>query len=170
MKKVILSIFMLLLFSAPAFCIGNSLEDTIYLLKESFIEKNVPILLKHIDLDGIIRNKIRKYSRSAKNNKSLFLRTAGRVAGASEGMLVSTTATLAVSEFNKAPEEKIREYIDTVKFDKIGENNSSGYAIGSFWGKPFLIAAIKNSGDWKIIAVESTLIDAEIENALKRIR
>ena len=140
------------------------------LLHQALLEKDLPALYKHIDLSGIVRSKVRKFSQKAGQEKDLRSKILSKGVGLTEPVLTRIISEIVVKEFKVTPRAVVQSYLNHLKIQGIGEKGNIGYAYGMFLGKPFYLSAVKHNGDWLIIGAESAVIDHEIDYLLKALR
>lgn len=144
-----------------------SFRATIDLLENAIRSGDGNALAKHVDLNGILRYKIRRYSAKAEQKSSAVTRLAGRLAGFSEPAITGAASRFIMSEFSKSSPGLRGGYLRSLDLTKIGKAGRSAYAVGTFLGKPAVLSAVKIGTQWIIIGVESPIIDSEFKNLLR---
>jgi hypothetical protein len=172
MKKICGWILILLICCSCAWATNtNDFGQTISLMQKALFEKNTDFLLEHIDLNGIVKAKIKKLSSQASKQKSKTSKMTGKAIGFTEPILTKLATHFITKEFSKSTLSLRQKYLDALIISKTGGNDQVGFAYGTFAGKPATIVAIKEQGKWIIIGVESPIIDQELNillNYLKR--
>lgn len=146
-------------------------KSTVQQLKTALAAQDMPYLTKHIALQTIVQNKIKKYVKKASEKDSVLINVAGKLVNISEPLLTKMVSNAVLSEYGKASPDFIGSRVATLKFTKFGEKGSSAYALGSFWGSPGSLTGLKNAaGDWVIVDVQSAVIDQELRGLLQRLK
>lgn len=153
------------------FAWGESFQAAVLRIQTAITTKNMPVLTRHIALEKIVANKIKKYSHKAESKGSITLSVAGKLVNLSEPLLTKMVANIVLREYGKASPAYINSYTSTLKFSKIGEKDNYGYAGGSFMGSRGLLSGLKNDkGEWIIVDVESPIIDRELNSLMKKLK
>ncbi len=153
------------------FAWGESFQATVLRLRTAITNKNLPVLTRHIALEGLVAGKIKKYAHKAADKGSVTLSIAGKLVNLSEPLLTKMVTNIVLREYGKASPGYIDSYAATLKFSKFEENGNYGYAHGSFMGSRGLLSGLKNEkGDWVIIDADSPIIDRELKFLLKKLK
>lgn len=165
-RKIILLLLALFLFSSQAKG-EETFKETIAVLQKAVLDKNMPVLNRHIALKGIVKTKIKRLTSRAGKEKSLAAKITAKAVDFGEPVLTDLATRYVLIEFSKSSRGLRQKYLNTLKITKVGEKGDVGYASGSFLGRPALLSAIKIKGTWVIVGAESARVDQELDNLIK---
>lgn len=165
MKRYFMLVFILCMLSSIVFA-DNSLKRTVDEIEQALLEKDIEVLNQHISLNSIISSKIKYMLSKVRSKKSIMAKSLGGLGGLSEPMLTKAVSKLTLSEFSKSSLELRKSYLSQLYVSKIDNRDQIGLVSGSFMGKPFSAAFVKNNDIWVLVSIQSTLVDHELQAAL----
>jgi len=170
-KRVILSVMALILLVSSSYAAKNtkdlSLKQTVPIVINALLEKDVPLLERHVDFDNIVSGKVKKYANIAKGKESFLVKSAGKLTEMSEPVITKAIRKLTLSEYSKAKRSYVKWYVDRIDVKKVQSREQIGFVSGVFMGKPFFASVVNVSGYWVVKGLESPLIDEELKLTLR---
>ena len=94
-------------------------EKTVVLIKKALVSRDMSVLNKHVDLDAIVKAKVKKYTNKA-GQKGLLMRSAGGIVNFSEPLITKSIIKLAMSEYSKSSHDLRKAYVDNIKITRMG--------------------------------------------------
>lgn len=167
-RDLIILLVLFLQIAAPVLAENknDSLKNTIALLRNALLKKDMQVLLKHIDFNGIIKAKVKGYAFRAQK-KGFMLKAAGKIVSLGEPVINIAASKYILNEFSRSSLTLRKSYLSSLSINKCWDNGQAGVVTGTFMGELAILQALKINGKWVVVSVNSPLIDREFRDLLK---
>jgi hypothetical protein len=147
-----------------------SFKDMVQMLRRALLNKDLQFLEAHVDLEGIVKEKVRRFSSTVQGEPQFTAKIAGKIISLSDFLLAQMACSHIRKEYAKTSPALCQRYYRALVIHRVVENkNETGTVTASFLGSPATLSAVFKDGRWIVVGVESPVIDKEFKLLIKAV-